>query len=165
MRSSAKWAGAAAASALAATLAAEVGFRLADDGAFPHLNTYEADAELGTRMRPGATTRVAVHGNPATDVRINSAGFRGGEWGPQAPGEIVVVGDSQVFGLGVEEEETVSARLAGVMGASVINGGVPTYGPDEYLAVIRRLLADRNPATVILVINASNDFFEVEEAR
>ncbi|MFN7147585.1 MAG: hypothetical protein ACK4YP_27705, partial [Myxococcota bacterium] len=43
----------------------------------------------------------------------------------------------------------------------VRNAGVPTYGPPEYLAVLDALLASRKPKTVVLVLNFSNDLFEV----
>lgn len=149
------------ASTLLALGAAEAGFRVADDGAFPHLNVYEPDAALGTRLKPGASQRVSFHGNPVTDVRINAAGFRGADWPAPAAGEIVVVGDSQAFGLGVAEGESIPAGIAAATGRPTINAGVPTYGPQEYLAVITRLLAERKPATVILVVNVANDFFEL----
>lgn len=153
--------GLALASLLVSLVLAEVGFRVAADGAFPHLNVYEADAALGTRLRPGAAQKVSFHGNPVTDVRINGAGFRGAEWPAPAEGEIVVVGDSQAFGLGVEEDESIPARLAVASGRPTLNAGVPTYGPDEYLAVIERLLRERKPRTVVLLVNVSNDFFEL----
>jgi hypothetical protein len=161
MRRSLRLAVLAASSALVSLGAGELAFRFADDGAFPHLNVYEADAALGARLRPGATERVSFLGNPVTDVRINGAGFRGADWSPPAAGEVVMVGDSQVFGLGVEENETIAAGLAAATGRSVLNAGVPTYGPEEYLAVIARLLQERKPAMVVLVVNASNDFFEI----
>ena len=143
-------------------------FRLRDHGAFPHLNVYEADAELGTRLRPGASQKIAFNGNPVTDVRIGREGFRGPGLPPRADDEIIVVGDSQVFGLGVQEDETISAVLAkAIPGRTVINAGVPTYGPDEYRAVAKRLLESRYPdkasargLTVVYVVNLANDLFE-----
>ena len=59
--------------------AAEGAFYARDQGAFPHLNTYVNDDNLGVRLRPGATQRIAFSGNPVTRVRINSDGFRGPE--------------------------------------------------------------------------------------
>src|SRR5262245_13507825 len=134
----------------------------ATGGAFPHLNVYLRDAELGVRLRPGATTRIAFGGNPATDVRINRDGYRGPELPAPAAdsSEILVVGDSQVFGLGVQEHETASARLAELTGQPVVNAGVPTYGPPEYLAVVREMLERRRPQTVVYVVNLVNDLFE-----
>jgi hypothetical protein len=155
---------------------AEIAFYYRDDGAFPHLNTYIADPALGVRLMPGATTNIAFGGNPLTHVRINQAGYRGRSWSEPSGGlaagtelgsprtgseEVLVVGDSQVFGLGVEESETFCAMLATLLHRPVMNGGVPTYGPDEYKAVIAEQLPQRHPTTVVLTLNLVNDFFEV----
>ncbi|HET9619747.1 MAG TPA: hypothetical protein VFP84_00175, partial [Kofleriaceae bacterium] len=145
--------------------AAELVFRARDGGAFPHLNVYVADAALGVRLAPGAEEKVAFGGNPITHVRINRDGLRGGELPAPGKDDVVVVGDSQVFGLGVEEDETFSARLAGALHRTVINAGVPTYGPDEYRAVIAEQLARRHPRTVVLAINLVNDLFEAQHAN
>jgi SGNH hydrolase-like domain, acetyltransferase AlgX len=142
--------------------AAEGVFAYRDGGALPHLNVYVADAELGVRLLPGATQKVAFGGNPITSVRINGDGYRGGELPAPGKDDVLVVGDSQVFGLGVEEGETFSARLGAASGRPVMNGGVPTYGPAEYRAVISEQLAKRHPKTVVLTINLVNDLFEVQ---
>ena len=147
----------------------EAAFNHRDDGAFPHVNFYVPDPALGVRLEPHASMRLAFNKNPVTTVRTNSLGFRGAEWeAPEAggPGGIIVVGDSQVFGLGVEEEQTASAVLAARLGAGaggrqpVWNAGVPTYGFPEYLAVLEEQLAARRPASAVLVLNQSNDWFE-----
>jgi lysophospholipase L1-like esterase len=140
---------------------AEAAFWYRDGGAFPHLNLYVADAELGVRLAPGATEKIAFGGNPITSVRINGDGYRGGELPAPEVDDVLVVGDSQVFGLGVEEHETFSAVLGKTIGAHVINAGVPTYGPAEYRQVIVEQLAKRHPRTVVLTINLVNDLFEV----
>ncbi|MGE3459626.1 MAG: hypothetical protein AB7O24_31225 [Kofleriaceae bacterium] len=143
-------------------IVAELVFRARADGAFPHLNIYAADPELGVRLMPGASQRVSFGGNPVTEVRINSAGYRGAELPAPASDEVLVVGDSQVFGLGVEEHQTFSAVMAKASGKPVVNGGVPTYGPAEYRAVIAEQLTQRHPKTVVLTINLVNDLFEVQ---
>ncbi len=139
---------------------AELVFRARDDGAFPHVNFYVADSVLGVRLEPNAEEKIAFGGNPVTSVRTNSKGYRGTEWPAPGPDEILVVGDSQVFGLGVEEGETFSAQLAKATGRPVINAGVPTYGPAEYKAVIAELIDQRKPTTVVLTLNMVNDLFE-----
>jgi hypothetical protein len=159
-RVAARRAGQAAAGLVVALGIAEGAFWLRDHGAFPHLNVYVPDARLGVRLRAGATERIAFGGNPVTRVRINADGYRGAELPPPRPDEILVVGDSQVFGLGVEEQETFAARLAALTGRPVVNGGVPTYGPDEYDAVVEEMLAKRHPSTVVYTINVANDLFE-----
>jgi len=141
---------------------AEGVFSYRDGGAFPHLNVYVPDAELGVRLMPGATQNVAFGGNPITHVRINDDGFRGGALPAPGKDDVLVVGDSQVFGLGVEEDETFSARLGLAIGRPVMNGGIPTYGPAEYRAVIAEQLARRHPKTVVVTINLVNDLFEAQ---
>ena len=151
---------------MAGAAIAEAAFQVRDHGAFPHLNVYVADAERGVRLRPGAEERVSFNGNPVTRVRINADGFRGSDLPAPAPGDVLVIGDSQVFGLGVEEVETFSAQLAASLpGRHVLNLGVPTYGPPEYGAVLAEALAHRTAGsaaapTVVYSINLAKDLFE-----
>jgi hypothetical protein len=139
---------------------AEIGFSVAHEGAFPHLNLYREDQVLGARLVPGASMTLKVGSNPVTRVRVNGEGYRGEEWPERSEGEVLIVGDSQVFGLGVEEGETFSARLAELLGKTVINAGVPTYGPEEYRQVLREVGAKRRPAHVVLTLNMVNDVLE-----
>jgi hypothetical protein len=141
----------------------EVAFRSRDHGAFPHLNLYAPDAELGVRLLAGESMKLAFGGNPLTTVRVNGDGLRGEELGAPSADEVLVLGDSQVFGLGVEENETASAKLQAMLpGAKVVNAGVPTYGPPEYEKVLAEMLAKRKPKRVIYVVNMANDLFEAE---
>jgi len=143
--------------------AAEVAFRLRDDGAFPHLNLYRTDDVLGVRLIPGESMKLSFGGNPVTSVRINQDGFRGAELPPPGDRDIVVVGDSQVFGLGVEEGETFSARLQELMAdAIVVNAGVPTYGPPEYDRIAADLVSRRKAKTLVYVVNLANDLLEAD---
>lgn len=142
------------------SLIAEGAFWLRDDGAFPHVNFYRPDAELGVRLRPGATMRFRFRDNPTTDIAVNQQGYRGADWPNSVENAVLVVGDSQVFGLGVNDDETMAAQLAELTGRAVLNGGVPTYGPAEYQAVVREQLEARDVTTVVYVVNMSNDFFE-----
>jgi hypothetical protein len=138
----------------------ECGFRLRDRGAFPHINLYVPDAKLGVRLRPGASERISFSGNPVSQVRTNSAGYRGAEWPAPGGDEILVVGDSQAFGLGVNEDQTFAAELQRRTGRTVLNAGVPTYGPDEYNALLAELLPKRRPKAVVWTVNLANDLFE-----
>lgn len=143
---------------------AELVFRLRDDAGFPKLNVYIDDEALGVRLDPGAWQRLVYPDNPTTSVRINRQGYRGADWpAPQSDDDILVVGDSQVFGLGVEENETFATALGQTLKRRVLNGGVPTYGPAEYAQVAREVIAARAPhppRTVIFTINMVNDLFE-----
>ncbi|GEM_PF-896147 len=144
---------------------AEYAFSKRADGAFPHVNFYVEDPELGVRLEPGASMRFALHDNPVSTIHVNSQGFRGADWpepDPRDNSEILVIGDSQVFGLGVEDGQTFSARLAEHTGRVVLNAGVPTYGPPEYAALAEEIIDERRPETLIYVLNFLNDPFELE---
>ena len=144
---------------------AEAVFRARDHGAFPHLNVYEADAGYGVRLRPGATTRIAFGGSQVTSVSIHSGGFRGATSGAEPAaqkGEVLFVGDSQTFGLGVEAEQAFAARFSELAKLPVYNAGVPTWGPPEFARAIQELGRHRHPSTIVYVVNFANDAFEAE---
>lgn len=138
-----------------------------DQGAFPHLNIYRTDPQVGLHLRPHAEQALRFGGAEVTHVRTNSLGFRGEEWPPPTPPgapkrDVLVLGDSQVFGLGVEANQTFSAVLGQTLAAPVLNAGVPTWGPPEYNLALAELLEQRHPRLVIWVVNTYNDFFEAE---
>ncbi|MGH1340356.1 MAG: alginate O-acetyltransferase AlgX-related protein [Nannocystales bacterium] len=144
---------------------AEWAFTKRADGAFPHVNFYVADAELGVRLEAGAQMRFHLHDNPTSEITTNSSGYRGPAWpqaNPENNEEVIVIGDSQVFGLGVNDDETFSAKLAEATGRPVLNAGVPTFGPPEYLALARELIELRKPQTLVYTLNFLNDPFELE---
>lgn len=132
-----------------------------DHWGFPHYNGYIADAALGVRLQPDYDTVLAFKDNPPGAIHVNHQGYRGADWPEGRTGEIAVIGDSQVFGLGVGDDETLPAQLEKALGAPVLNLGVPTYGPEEYLALIDEI-APRKPSTIILEINFANDLFELD---
>jgi hypothetical protein len=137
-------------------------FRWRDGGAFPLVNVYEPDPALGVRLEPGTETLVGQRGERVTRVRVNAQGYRGAEWPAPSANEVVVIGDSMSFGLGVEEDEALAARLRAALGRSVIDASVPTYGPLEYLFTLKQLMAARKPGVVVLVLNMLNDFGEID---
>ena len=148
---------------LAGLVAAEAAASYRDAGAFPHVNFYIPDDVLGVRLAPGARQKIAFGGNPVTTLETNAQGYRAPEWPAAGEDEVVMVGDSQVFGLGVEAEDSLPAQLAAQSGRVVLNGGVPTYGPDEYLAAAEEIITARGGAVsdLVIVLNFSNDLFEL----
>lgn len=142
---------------------AEAMFAHRDHDAFPFLHAYVADAKMGVRLRPGEHQRYARPPGAVTTVRINQAGYRGAEFPPPSPRELLIAGDSQVFGLGVEEHETMSAVLAERLGASVLNLGVPSYGPFEVEQTLREVGGNRLPAVVVAVLDLATDPLELEQ--
>jgi hypothetical protein len=65
------------------------------------------------RLNPGYRGRIYNRAEYDNEIRINAAGLRGAELGPKTPGKerILVLGDSFVFGVGVEDTETFTAGL------------------------------------------------------
>lgn len=131
--------------------------------AFPFLDVFEPDAELGVRLRAGAETRIRTFGGHVTDVVINEQGFRGADWPDAAepsPGRarVLLVGDSQVFGLHAQFAET----FAGLLGqdAEVLDAAVPTYGPAEHASLVERLVPRWHPTHVVWLPYVGNDWQE-----
>jgi len=97
----------------------------------------------------------------------NSQGFRGPAWGPgrSAAARIVVLGDSFVWGFGVEEGETFSQVLARSTGAEVVNAGVSGYGPDQCLLSWKRHAARWTPDRVALFVTLANDLDDISSTQ
>ena len=140
----------------------EIALRHRDHGAFPNLHTYRPDALLGVTLTPGDHQRYGRAELGTTNVRINRDGYRGEELPRRSHDEVLMVGDSQVFGLGVDDDETAAAGLADRLSTSVVNAGVPSYGPLEYVEVARTLAAARRPTVIVVVLDLATDSLELD---
>jgi lysophospholipase L1-like esterase len=111
------------------------------------------DAGIGWEPIPGAQSG---------RVRINSAGFRGPECAPTPPAgvtRVVVLGDSETFGINLAERDTfpaalerrLNARQAG--GFEVLNLGVPGYNTANQLALLKARGIRLRPQIVVLLYN------------
>ncbi len=150
---------------LAGLLLTEAAFHVRDGSAFSNLHLYISDARFGLRLTPSSSQSLAQPGKRTTTLRVNAQGFRGDEW-PKPPdsttagGAILLVGDATAFGIGVEQGETAAAILAKKTRRTVLNAGVPTYGPQEYLALTEELLRAQHPSTVVVFVNEADDWTE-----
>lgn len=105
---------------------------------------YVATADGDVALSPGYRGVLQVQG--PTTVAINQLGLRGPELPAKQPGErrLLVLGDSMVFGYGVEAAEALPAALASSLAAAgkpftVGNAGVPGYGSRHAADHQRRL--------------------------
>lgn len=108
-------------------------------------------------LAPSVASTVWQAGRPVT-VSTDAQGHRltpGAEQAGAAPA-LHLIGDSQVFGWGLADHETVAARLQRRWGRAVrvVNHGVPGHGPDDHLALLGTL---PESDSVVLVFTEEND--------
>lgn len=96
-----------------------------------------------------------------TAVDTNSIGLRDREIGPKAPGEyrVMLLGDSVIFSLGVEYEDSIPWRLEQMLNAAgpperryrVLNMGVPSYNTEQERIQLETLGFALQPDAVLLM--------------
>lgn len=83
-----------------------------------------------------------VHKGQTIIVSIDAEGRRIVPGAPEyAPNTLYVIGDSQVFGWGLNDSESIPARLQQRLGSQwrLVNMGVPGYGPFQYAEALSQL--------------------------
>ena len=99
-----------------------------------------------------------LHGGRRVRVTTDGEGRRVVPGAPQAPDLRVVhvLGDSQIFGWGLNDSETVPAQLQVLLGDGwrVVNHGVPGYGPFAYA---EQLVQIPSKDLVLVVQTEAND--------
>ncbi len=92
-----------------------------------------------------------------TTYSTNSLGFRSSEIDFKKR-HLLLVGDSVVWGYGVDDTETVSHFLSQkVADLQVLNLGVSGYGIGQYYLHLKRHIKTLNPKTIVVVIFSGND--------
>jgi hypothetical protein len=126
------------------------------------LDTMIHEQPIGYRLRPGLDGEFH-HAR----YQINSIGLRGPELdSPKPKGEkrILVLGDSVVFGIGVNNDQTIPAvveRFAsqnsvGSARHRIVNMGVPSYNTEQEFIQFESLGQSLEPDAVVLLFS-SND--------
>lgn len=101
-------------------------------------------AERGWEMKPGRYRHFDANAMTMTKVSINQFGLRGAELTPKASptrGRVTLVGDSMVFALALNEEETIAGRLQAMIGVryEAVNVSAPGYGTGQQILLLREL--------------------------
>ncbi len=78
--------------------------------------------------------------------------------------EVVVLGDSMVYGHGVEEEQTTTHFLRELLDRRVVNMGITGASPVSYLAYLRNFALPLRPE-VLVVLFFGNDLEDIERRR
>jgi lysophospholipase L1-like esterase len=125
---------------------------------------YQADQKTGWALQPNLEKQHTGPKNEyAITIETNSLGQRGPE--PDASEySILVLGDSFVFGQGVEENEAFTSLLSKSLrekgkSVSVANAGVPGYSTKQELAYLEKYLEKETPDLVVLGFFAGNDVY------
>src|SRR5262245_41457465 len=97
-------------------------------------------ATPGWANNPGTKAEYG-EGEFRIEVTHNSLGFRGPEVARELAADrrrVLVLGDSFAYGIGVEDDETFSARLQALEPRlDVLNSGVNGYGTGQELLLLR----------------------------
>lgn len=121
------------------------------------------DPLLGWSLRPGANVETGVTERGIRNrIVVNSLGLREHAIAVAKPGgrrRILILGDSIVFGSGLNAGERFSDLLGRDLGAGaeVINAGVPGWGNDQELLFYEQRLRALKPDMVVLTFTAGND--------
>ena len=112
-----------------------------------------------------------IPGKTVTDGKVtyttNAMGMRSGKV-DSSKEHILMVGDSVAFGLGVNNDETVSHYLekeekTSLLGYQVLNMAVPGYGIGQYYLNLKRHVDKFNPKLIVLILYTANDLNETRQ--
>lgn len=162
-------------SLLVSLLAAEVVVRLVRPQARLVIapgGLYAPDPPGRYRLSPGYRGRIYNRAEYDNEIRINGEGLRGEEVARKAEGvtRLLSIGDSFVFGVGVEDSETFTARASDRLGqlgiaAEGLNAGVPAFGVPDAVGWLSRHGVDLEPDVVMLAIFLGNDLVDASPDR
>ena len=154
-----------------ALLAIELALRVYDPLPHPLADLrwfYSLDAQGRIQTTAGWTGSQYVE-NRRVPIHMNALGLRGAEVGTKVAGEmrVLMLGDSFVFGQGVDDDRTIPARLqellrAGAPGPRITvgNAGISGTGPREWSHTLQRFRDPFAPDAVVAVMFVGNDVLD-----
>ena len=114
----------------------------------PETPNLTGDPYLLWKLKPGLRYEMGIVS------AINTRGFRGPEWDttkPEGVRRILAVGDSSVFGFGVEDEQVFTARVHKALeNSEVINAGVPGYSTYQVINLLEMNALAYSPDLVVI---------------
>jgi hypothetical protein len=114
---------------------------------------------IGHLHKPNAS--IALAGRDFAVLHHTDARGVRNRWPWPERADIVVVGDSLVFGYGVADHEAWPARLASAIpGAQIVNLGLIGAGPQQYLRVFETFGLPLRPRLVVVGLFPQNDFWD-----
>lgn len=112
---------------------------------------------LGWYSQKNKTSSLETSNFPRISIHTNSSGFRGmREYNSPKPAGVIrmaALGDSFVFGFGVEDDQAFPAILESqTPGREVMNIGIPGYGIDQIYLSYREIAKAYHPDIVLIGI-------------
>jgi hypothetical protein len=125
------------------------------------------DSEFGHRLVPNSSKVISSgRGEFSTKIEINSHGFRFPEYETKPePGvfRIALFGDSEVFGVGVAEEDMLNMRMEELLNASgdteyqVLNFAMPAIGTIVEARILEQVALAWEPDAAVFIVTVAND--------
>jgi hypothetical protein len=113
------------------------------------------DPGLSYTLKPGACTFGNVEFR--NEFHINRLGLRDDDGSLEAP-EIIVLGDSQAMGWGVEQDQTLVRVLGRETGSKILDAAVSSYGTVREMMMLDRL--DTSGLRTLVIQYSDNDVVE-----
>ena len=117
--------------------------------------------EIGNLPVPGSSGEIVTRDFESL-YHLDSNGFRNDSpWPGRA--EIVVIGDSLVFGYGVDVDQAWPQKLSGLTGRNVVNLGLIGASPQQYRKIHETFAQALSPDIVLVGFFARNDFWDAQK--
>jgi len=115
----------------------------------------------GSRMSDALREYIGENARVSYVYTIDAEGHRRTIPEVEAGKKILMVGDSGLFGVGVDDADTIASQLQRLVVGShrVVNAGVGGYDGEQAFAVAR-MLSDREDFDILVYVAHHNDFYE-----
>lgn len=127
--------------------------------AFNSKGTYHP--EIGNLPDPGSRGAIVTR-DFESPYQLDEHGFRNESPWPERA-DIVVVGDSLVFGYGVDAIQAWPQQLAGLTGKTVVNLGLIGASPQQYRKIYEVFGSTLSARIVVLGFFTRNDFWDADK--
>lgn len=119
---------------------------------------HQYDPEVGVVLSPNRKGMFrTAEGDRLYYVSINSDGFRGDEIVDRESPKIAVLGDSYIFGYGIDQKDVFSEILSSMTNLDVVNFGVSGTSIDQMYLLLKRYITTFTFSDVVIYISP-NDF-------
>ena len=123
-----------------------------------YLKFHQYDPEIGLILSPKREGMFrTAEGDRLYYVNINSDGFRGSEIIDRESPKIAIMGDSFIFGYGMNQEDVFSTVLSELTNSDVVNFGISGTSIDQMYLLLKRHIITFTFSDVVIYISP-NDF-------